>query len=885
MSISSSTRPAWHLGAWVFVFATVLFPLRAELLNPPARPGIFATPDGALGSWSAVQLEERFAVLCPLDGPAVADARDAYCRAAPGSLRPLFAWSELTLDGVFPALYAALLVLLLRLTWKGPAGRWRRRLWQALAVGAPVGAALADLIENAALAWISLHHATPSAVRVFNLGHGAKWALLYLALLLLLVAVAAAGRLGRFAALVWLARVPIAGLLVLVALAALGGSDQASPTIPNMMLQDSVLQVLLVAALAGVVAASAGYALALAWEHADERTGTELPAVPRFLASLPAGSARRGVPFLVFALPLLARMVARSVRAGGRPLAATVVAALLGLAAAALLAWVAERVRQRLVSGRGAPLLARLAKRLVRWVNAAGYLDEQGAFYPGHPMATAAALLGGLAYAVGHFALTPSPRSLGAAAIPTLAYVLGLVGVVVAILGGATFLFDRWRVPLAGIVLAWMALFGLVFPVRHEFASAWSPSPLPTVGEAARARVALAAPTAQGRVLTVVTASGGGIQAAAWTARVLTGLDALAGGRFSRSIAVASSTSGGSVGVFFTLAAFDASGGIDPAKGGDAVAASESSSLEETAWGLLFPDLQRAFRPFANPLRDRAWAMERGWLRARRDRLGTQRDDETLAAWADLAASGRFPAVVFNATRIDDGEPLRVSTVRSGEERAMRAANGLVARYRYGYEDGRPGFLDFATVTAARLSATFPYVSPITQPAAAGSPPGLLRWHTGDGGYFDNNGTTGALAWLADLRGECAACLDGAARILWVQIDSFPRPQALDEPIGGGWGMSAAGPVLGLVRVRTGSQRVRRALELDLLTLDPRLRDKLVVVTLAPPAPPEGVVPRDPPLSWFLSRQDADRIENDWRAIASGPDVARLVHELAAPAP
>ena len=55
----------------------------------------------------------------------------------------------------------------------------------------------------------------------------------------------------------------------------------------------------------------------------------------------------------------------------------------------------------------------------------------------------------------------------------------------------------------------------------------------------------------------MVTAAGGGIQAAAWTAQVLTGLDEIYGKEFSDSIGVVSSVSGGSVGAMFFLDRWD----------------------------------------------------------------------------------------------------------------------------------------------------------------------------------------------------------------------------------------------------------------------------------------------------------------------------------------
>src|SRR5262249_54948886 len=127
-------RTAWGLGALGFVFATVLFPLRSEWLNPPTRASVFVAPDGGMRPVDADTFRRAFA---PLDD----------------EQRRIYAWSEGTLDGAFPALYAALIILLLRLAWGGPApaSPWLS-LWRWATLFVPLAAALSDCVENAALA-------------------------------------------------------------------------------------------------------------------------------------------------------------------------------------------------------------------------------------------------------------------------------------------------------------------------------------------------------------------------------------------------------------------------------------------------------------------------------------------------------------------------------------------------------------------------------------------------------------------------------------------------------------------------------------------------------------------------------------------------------------
>ena len=92
--------------------------------------------------------------------------------------------------------------------------------------------------------------------------------------------------------------------------------------------------------------------------------------------------------------------------------------------------------------------------------------------------------------------------------------------------------------------------------------------------------------------------------------------------------------------------------------------------------------------------------------------------------------------------------------------------------------------------------------------------------------------------------------------------------------------MSAIGPLKGLVRVRVGSQRVRRALEVE---LEQRLtNDRATVVILRPPKRSRPY--RDAPLSWALGDGDIERLRRDWDSAKSGPEMAVLRGIFAAPA-
>jgi hypothetical protein len=121
-----------------------------------------------------------------------------------------------------------------------------------------------------------------------------------------------------------------------------------------------------------------------------------------------------------------------------------------------------------------------------------------------------------------------------------------------------------------------------------------------------------------------------------------------------------------------------------------------------------------------------------------------------------------------------------------------------------------PGaFDDFRVVTAARLSASFPYVSP------AAVLPTQPRRRIVDAGYYDNYGVTVAAGWLADcLTDEGRAKLEWLKRhvsgVLVLQVrDGINKLNDLDSEIGapgsspGGRGFEwASTPVEGVLSAR-----------------------------------------------------------------------------------
>ena len=336
---------------------------------------------------------------------------------------------------------------------------------------------------------------------------------------------------------------------------------------------------------------------------------------------------------------------------------------------------------------------------------------------------------------------------------------------------GEAFLLDFFRIPLVPTLLAvslftwWISGADSYYPVKQP--ASLTPLKLEEV-----AFTRLQPPN---KTLVVVTAAGGGIQAAAWTAQVLTGLEEFYGKEFGDSIGVISAVSGGSVGAMFFLDRWDDLAAPDACQ--KIRHNAMDSSLEATAWGWSGWDSVGTFAPFLVPNdRDRGWAIEQSW------RLNQVHPADSLATWVKKARDGRFPIVVFNATATDNGKRMVMSNVALPEPND-KLRQGREAVKAIEFFKACEGF-DISTATAARLSATFPYVSPICRPSAPVKEP----FHLADGGYVDNEGMVSALEWLRHLVAFRAKQPAGSSfdRVLLVHA-SFRSHQRLRKTHSPGW--------------------------------------------------------------------------------------------------
>jgi hypothetical protein len=383
--------------------------------------------------------------------------------------------------------------------------------------------------------------------------------------------------------------------------------------------------------------------------------------------------------------------------------------------------------------------------------------------------------------------------------VPTLAMAMSLLLLLCWIFAGLTFFFDRYRVPalLATAAYVWCAGW---LPQADDFYHAPFDESAARRANSRRIRprdiVTVRTDGAHGgpgEPLVVVAAEGGGIRAAAWTARVLTGLHLNTldlAHPFHTHLRFVSAVSGGSTGAMYYLA-FYRNGRLRESQRTldrhPVVTAGQASTLDEVVWGLVYPDTIFTFAPFFKGLGphprtggpsffDGSWvlsgrggALEEAWEQQLKREL--QIAPPALSAWRDEAKRGERPAVIMNSTVVETGERYLLGTTDLDEEREPDGSLSERARRQFSVTYPER---DIRVATAARLSATFPYVSP-----AARMFTGHVfsnGFHAVDGAYFDNYGMATLVEWLHQALAT-ATPAGRPSRVLIIEIRSAPVPQ------------------------------------------------------------------------------------------------------------
>jgi Patatin-like phospholipase len=452
--------------------------------------------------------------------------------------------------------------------------------------------------------------------------------------------------------------------------------------------------------------------------------------------------------------------------------------------------------------------------------------------------------------------------------------------VLVWLLSGLAFFFQVFRIPTLIPLLVWLWLSSRHPKSDHFYEVGGNPRP----NNPANIRF-LESDNSEGRII-VVAASGGGIQAAAWTAKVLaelkTEFDKDGQGPFQNSLRAVSGVSGGSVGLMYYLAcqASDTPVAL-------AAKAAMESSLGEVTHAIAYDDLFRAFLPFCvkNVYRDRGKALVDAWvsngLNAGGHNYEKMLKEATLNKWIKATAEGKLPAIILNSTIVEKGQRLAFSTVPtlSGSEGSIEFTT-LYPQY------------DIPVSTATRLSAAFTFVSPAARPALPerekelrrifSAPPtrsqdsddhGSDNLHLVDGGYLDNSGITALVSLLHEKTLE----LYGTAprklpkKILVLLINSFPAPPEQYVKPHRGTFFQMWAPLLTLLTVRGAAHDAMAQRELSLFRetlknlngielswIDFRFREAVRR------SGDDEAAQEPPPLSWHLTKRQKSAIVNAW---------------------
>ncbi len=404
-------------------------------------------------------------------------------------------------------------------------------------------------------------------------------------------------------------------------------------------------------------------------------------------------------------------------------------------------------------------------------------------------------------------------------------------------LAGLAFFLDRWRVPVLGTAFGILLLLNLapqehVFPVTkvtgQEHAS------LPTPSQLLERR--LDGIGDSDAPLIIVAATGGGIHSAAWTAAVLAKLESESGGTFHKRLLLLSTVSGGSIAGMQFLREYErGSSAFSASFSKRMITAARCSSLQAVAWGVAYPDASRLVFPFLDwafkdlQPHDRGWALERALHRKQKavDCYRTMHTDGEKRLPADLesedaeavdasltlnAAAKRasddatYPAFVMNSTVVETGDRFRFSNYRvpvadsllQGESHAAPPAAGFLEVFGRDACLGVPGaddnchlvralhagvpYADVSLFTASRLSAALTYVSPAERIPYEFLPPlhkggRSTGYHFVDGGYFDNDGVSSVVEFLASALAPCRPKMGTTG----MTMDSAIRQKAADR--------------------------------------------------------------------------------------------------------
>lgn len=334
--------------------------------------------------------------------------------------------------------------------------------------------------------------------------------------------------------------------------------------------------------------------------------------------------------------------------------------------------------------------------------------------------------------------------------------------------------------------------------------------------------------------LVVLAASGGGIVAAGWTVLVLTELERrVCHGEKRLPVRFAAGASGGMLGAAYyaaTRAAHAPTEGPGPREMFNRITADFLSPV--IRWWA-FHDLLRSVLPFHLMGFDRGRVLERAWI----EELGAA-IARPLSGLREAELRGDCPSLVFSPMFVEGGQRLLISNL---DFHWLAEVQGN--SYRELFKDFPAAHALFPVATGARLSATFPLVSP------AAVLPGHPRRRVVDAGYFDTYGVHLAAAWVRHLARQSRLRNQPPRRVAFVEVRAFPRDGRTQRSAG--WAARAwedlTTPIEGLLSAREAVMAYRNDELIQILRQEIG-EDRVEQFVFNCPA--------TLPLSWFLTEAD-----------------------------
>lgn len=271
--------------------------------------------------------------------------------------------------------------------------------------------------------------------------------------------------------------------------------------------------------------------------------------------------------------------------------------------------------------------------------------------------------------------------------------------------------------------------------------------------------------------------SGGGQRAALWTMTALQKADSALDGQLLRKSALITGASGGMIGAAYYRELYlrMLEGDISP---NDPVFLERiaKDNLNPVVFSMLVNDAFMSFRKYTYAghayTKDRGYAFEHNLNRNINNVL-----DKRLMDYVEPERRGRIPTLLLSPTVANDGRKLHITTrpfsFMNTEERPRENSKLRGVDFLRLFED--QGAKDLSFMTALRMSASFPYITPTI------ALPSKPRLEVMDAGIADNFGVADALRFMYVFRDWIHRNTSGVVMV--IIRDTHPNEHIQERPI------------------------------------------------------------------------------------------------------